>query len=153
MMPRKFDVAARLKKEGPLCCCGNLRKAVRAVTQFYDEALRAGGVRASQLGLLATSNALGATTMNRLAGFMVMDRTTLTRNLRPLEKQGLVRVSRGADRREREIIVTREGQELLANAYPLWQKAQTKVVTSFGQKRMQRFLSDLSAIVVVVQGE
>jgi DNA-binding MarR family transcriptional regulator len=152
-MARKFDVVARLKKEGPLCCCGNLRKAVRAVTQFYDEALRASGVRASQLGLLATSSALGTTTMNRLADFMVMDRTTLTRNLRPLEKQGLIRVSQGSDRREREITVTREGEELLANAYPLWQRAQTKVVTTFGERRMQRFLSDLFAIVEVVQAE
>jgi DNA-binding MarR family transcriptional regulator len=152
-MAERLHAVARLEAEGPLCCCGNLRKAVRAVTQFYDEALRSSGVRASQLGLLASSSALGPTTMNRLADFMVMDRTTLSRNLRPLQKQGLVRVSEGEDRREREITVTRQGQDLLARVYPLWRGAQTRIVKTFGQQRMQRLLSDLSALVKAVQGE
>ena len=144
---------ARLKEEGTLCCCGNLRKAVRAVTQFYDGALRPSGLRASQLGLLATTKGMGMVTMSRLADHMVMDRTTLTRNLRPLEKQGLVRISAGKDRREREIAVTSAGEELLTRAYPLWQRAQTKMVNMLGQHRLNRLLSDLSAVVQVAQSK
>jgi DNA-binding MarR family transcriptional regulator len=148
---RRPDLTARLRHEGPLCCCGNLRKAVRAVTQFYDKALRPSGLRATQLALLANGKLLGTTTMNRLAEAMVMDRTTLTRDLRPLLRMGLIRICPGEDRRERQITVTEDGQELLVRAYPLWQAAQAKVVQKLGQRRMERFLSDLSAVVAVVQ--
>jgi DNA-binding MarR family transcriptional regulator len=96
---------------------------------------------------------LGSATMSRLAEFMVMDRTTLTRNLRPLEKQGWVRISQGKDRREREITVTEEGEELLTYAYPLWQKAQAKIAARLGWQRVTRLLTDLSAIVEVAQSK
>lgn len=142
----------RFMREGPLCACGNLRKAVRAVTQFYDEALRPVGLRASQLALLAAGNGLGAPTMSQLAKFMVMDRTTLTRNLRPLEKQELIRIKPGKDRREREVTVTRRGLETLAKAYPAWRKAQAHVTNSLGKERMSQLLADLSAVVGVTQG-
>ena len=150
-MPSRLTGVARLKEEGALCCCGNLRKAVRAVTQFYDAALRPSGLRASQLGLLATSKAMGTISMSRLADHMVMDRTTLTRNLRPLEKQRLVEIGPGKDRREREITVTRQGEEILARAYPLWENAQAKMTQKLGQQRLNRLLSDLSAVVQVAQ--
>ncbi|HWP60044.1 MAG TPA: MarR family winged helix-turn-helix transcriptional regulator [Candidatus Acidoferrales bacterium] len=138
---------ARLQAEGPLCCCGNLRKAMRAVTQFYDSALRPSGLRASQLGVLAASKTLGTVTVSRLAAQMVMDRTTLTRNLRPLAKARLIRLAPGKDRREREITVTPAGEEVLARAYPLWQGAQAKITKALGQKRLERLLADLAAVV------
>lgn len=150
-MGARLNGVARLKEEGPLCCCGNLRKAVRAVTQFYDRALRPSGLRAGQLALLATGKGMGMITISRLAEHMVMDRTTLTRNLRPLEKQGLVRIAPGKDRREREIIVTRDGEELLGRAYPLWQGAQAQMAKRLGHQRLSRLLSDLSAMVDIAQ--
>lgn len=139
-------------REGAFCACGNLRKAVRAVTQLYDEALRPVGLRASQLALLSASNSLGTPTMSRLAKFMVMDPTTLTRNLSPLQKQELIRIKPGKDRREREVTVTGRGVQVLAKAYPAWRKAQAHVINGLGNERMSQLLADLSAVVGVTQG-
>lgn len=140
-------------KEGPLCACGNLRKAVRAVTHFYDEALRPTGLRATQVALLGACGMLGGVTMNRLAEFLVMDRTTLTRNLRPLQRERLIRIKAGKDQREREVTITKQGVGTLMKVYPLWKKAQSQVVEGLGQERMSRFLSDLSTLVEVTQAK
>ena len=76
-----------------------------------------------------------------------MDRTTLTRNLKPLEKQGLIRTIPGEDRREREITLTGTGQSILAKALPLWKRAQQQVAKELGGIRMARLLKDLSVTV------
>ncbi len=101
--------------------------------------------------VLGATGMLGPLTINRLAEAIVMDRTTLTRNLRPLEKQGLLRIRSGKDRREREVSITKRGQVILAKGYPLWKKAQGKVVKGLGQQRVNRLLKDLSAVVNVAQ--
>ncbi len=137
--------------EGQLCACSNLRKAVRAVSQLYDDAFRPIGLRATQFGLLGATGMLGPLTINRLAEAIVMDRTTLTRNLRPLEKQGLLRIRHGKDRREREVSITKRGEIILAKGYPHWKKAQGKVVKGLGQERVNRLLKDVSAVVKVAQ--
>ncbi len=137
--------------EGQLCACSNLRKAVRAVSQLYDDAFRPIGLRATQFGLLGATGMLGPLTINRLAEARVIDRTTLTRNLRPLEKQGLLRIKSGKDRREREVSITKRGEVILAKGYPLWKKAQGKVIKGLGQERVNRLLKDLSAVVNVAQ--
>jgi DNA-binding MarR family transcriptional regulator len=88
-------------------------------------------------------------TLTRLANLMAMDRTTLTRNLRPLERGGLLTIAPGQDRRERQIAITARGQQLLAKAVPLWQQVQARVVEGFGADRLQQLfheLSDLRAI-------
>ena len=78
-----------------ICACANLRKATRAVTQVYDAALRPSGLKATQFTLLATLATLGDPPLTRLAEAMVKDRTTLTRNLKPLIAKGSVRVAEG----------------------------------------------------------
>ena len=85
------------------CLCFALRKSARAITQQYDTMLRPLGLKATQFSLLVGIRLFGLVTVNRLAEAMVMDRTTLTRNLQPLETQGLIQTIPGADRREREI--------------------------------------------------
>ena len=92
-----------VQRAGLGCACFNLRKAARAVTQLYDDALRPAGILATQLPLLIATGRLERVTISQLAEAMVMDRTTLTRNLRPLERDGLVRTKPGKDRRVREI--------------------------------------------------
>ena len=104
--------------DGEICTCANLRKAVRAVSQLYDDAFRPIGLKATQFGLLVATGTLSPITINRLADANVMDRTTLTRNLRPLERQGLLRIRSGKDRREREVSITKRGQALLTKGYP-----------------------------------
>ena len=117
---------------------------------MYEEALKPTGLRATQFSLLVATKLMGTITINHLAKALVMDRTTLTRNLKPLEKQGLLRVALGkSDRREREVILTDSGQAILAKALPLWKGIQQEVKEGLGQNRFGRLLQDLSATVEV----
>ncbi len=150
-MVNRTTTLNQFMNEGQLCACANLRKAVRAVSQLYDDAFRPIGLRATQFGLLGATGMLGPLTVNHLAEAIVMDRTTLTRNLIPLEKQRLLRIRHGKDRREREVSITKRGEIILAKGYPLWKKAQGKVVKGLGQERVNRLLKDLSAVVKVAQ--
>jgi DNA-binding MarR family transcriptional regulator len=133
--------------EGRACACGNLRKAARAITQLYDEAFRPAGLRATQFGVLAATMALGPVTVTRLADRTVTDRTTLTRNLKLLEKRGFIRIQKGNDRREKEVTLTDRGREALAKGYPFWQKAQAHVVKGLGEERWNALREGLSAVV------
>jgi len=84
--------------------------------------------------------------MTTLADALAMDRTTLTRNLRPLERRGLVRVTTGDDRRVRIVTLTTRGRTALADALPLWKKAQAQVAEAFGQQRLERMLGEVAAL-------
>ncbi len=85
------------------CVCFNIRKSARAITQLYEDALRPTGLRATQFTLLVATRVMGTATISGLAKGLVMDRTTLTRNMKPLEKHGFIRITPGKeDRRERE---------------------------------------------------
>jgi len=135
------------------CTCFNLRKAARAVTQLYDGFLRPVNLRATQLSLLTVVERAGRISITRLAEVAVMDRTTITRNLEPLEREGLVRIEPGADARVREVSLTRAGRDRLAAALPHWERAQAHVTGRLGAGRTQRFLSDLSAAIAAAQTE
>lgn len=137
--------------EMALCACFHLRKAARAVTQLYDESLRSAGLRMTQatiLAALAVAESRGQPlTIKRLAEILVMDRTTLTRDLRPMIKRGLVALTVGTDRRSRRITLTRSGHKALETLFPLWRQVQKRVVQALGAKRWTRLLNDLSAVV------
>jgi DNA-binding MarR family transcriptional regulator len=120
------------------CVCFNLRKAARAVTQVYDAQLKPSGLKATQLSLLAVLASAGPITVKQLAERLVMDRTTLTRNLKPLERDGLIRSSAGEDRRTRSLVLTRKGQAALLRALPLWEEAQTRMLARLGAERWQQ---------------
>lgn len=125
------------------CACFNVRKAARLVTQQYDEMLQGTGLRATQLSILVVIALKEPITMSELAKVLVMDQTTLTRNLTPLEKQGLVQRVPGTDRRTRSVSLTPKGVNAVAKALPLWKQAQAKVVQTFGETRYQQLLGDL----------
>lgn len=129
------------------CACFNLRKTARAITQLYDEALRPTGLRVTQFSLLIATTMLGSVTVTRLAEIGVMDRTTLTRNLKPLEKKGLIKVVTGDDQRTRVVTLTTRGKEVLAKALPLWEKAQARVIKRLGQERWNSLQGDLEEVV------
>ena len=134
------------------CVCFNIRKSARAITQLYEEALRPTGLRATQFTLLVATRVMGTATINGLAKGLVMDRTTLTRNMKPLEKQGFIRITPGKeDRREREVTLTLAGQGILSEALPLWKTVQQSVVESLGQSRVTRLMKDLSATIELAQ--
>lgn len=122
------------------CTSTNLRMATRAVTQFYDDSLRAAGLKSTQFSLLAAAATTGTAPISRLANQMAMDRTTLTRNLKPLVDGGLLRIEAGADRRVRRVTVTADGEAALARALPLWRQAQTRMIDRLGDERWGELL-------------
>ena len=152
MMTKQKPDTAKYLESAQGCICFNLRKSARAMTQRYEEALRPTGLRATQFSLLVATKLLGVATISRLAKTLVMDRTTLTRNLKPLENQGFIRTTPGKDdRREREVILTVAGQDTLDRALPLWKSVQREVIKELGQIRVGRMLKDLLATVEVAQ--
>jgi DNA-binding MarR family transcriptional regulator len=141
----------RFGEEVPVCACFNIRKAARAITQLYDDGLRATGLRATQFSILSVTRRLGPVTVTRLAEETVTDRTTLTRNLKLLAQQRLVRITAGEDRREREVTLTDRGRAALAQAYPLWKDVQSQVAQGLGPERFRRLLSDLRDTVALTR--
>ncbi len=142
---------AKCSQVAAVCACFNFRKASRAVTQLYDEILQPSGLLATQFTLLVAISIAGSATITRLAQELVMDRTTLTRNLKPLGRQGLIKIKPGQDQRTRVVALTDEGREALAKAIPLWEQAQAHVVQGLGQNRWSTLLADLSDTVLLIQ--
>jgi DNA-binding MarR family transcriptional regulator len=93
------------------------------------------------------TRALGPVSVTELARKTLMDRTTLTRNLKLLENKGLVKIEQAMDQRKREIRLTEAGQEMLSKAFPAWERAQSHVVQRVGEERIGHLLSDLTEIV------
>ncbi|MDH3701139.1 MAG: MarR family winged helix-turn-helix transcriptional regulator [Alphaproteobacteria bacterium] len=121
------------------------------MTQAFDAALQPSGLRATQFTLLATLSRRGDLPLTRLAEALVMDRTTLTRNLKPLVAQDLIRVTQEKDARVRRISLTDHGNRVLNDALPRWQDAQSRLVGTLGQDRWSGLLDDLAATVVALQ--
>ncbi|MBD2308505.1 winged helix-turn-helix transcriptional regulator [Chroococcidiopsis sp. FACHB-1243] len=129
------------------CTCFNLRKATRVVTQFFDEQLKPSGLLITQFTILVAIAQAGSGTINDLADLLVMDRTTLTRNLKPLEREGFVAIQPGEDRRIRVVSLTAKGRNALAVALPLWERAQTSVINGLGQQQWNSLLIALNDYV------
>ncbi len=130
------------------CHCQSLRQAARRVTAFYDAALAPLGLRVSQFSILARLHRHGPRGIQALAAELVMDRTTLGRNIRPLERDGLLcAVADPADRRARLLSVTPWGAELVAAAYPAWAAAQAGFEARFGAEPAARLQSALRGVV------
>jgi DNA-binding MarR family transcriptional regulator len=145
--PRKRADETTLREVARACACANLRKAARVVTQVFDEALAPSGLRVTQFTLLVTSRLAGESTVNELAEKMVMDRTTLSRNLKPLVRSGLLEMQPGEDGRTRLVRLTPAGERALEEAYPLWQQAQQETVSALGKERHEALLGDVAKAV------
>ncbi len=126
------------------CTCFHLRKASRIVTQVFEAKMQSTGLRVTQVNLLAAISILGPSTINTLADKLAIDRTTLTRNLKLLEKQGEIAITAGQDRRERIASITPDGEKVLKEAFPLWQEAQSQVVEAIGADRWCELMKSLS---------
>ena len=131
------------------CADANLRRATRAITRLYDQILTPSGLLTTQFTLLVACAVAGPAPISTLADALAMDRTTLARNLKLVERRGLVKVVPGEDRRERIVILSDKGYSELSKALPLWREAQTQIIESFGQDRLNSLLQDLSAMVAL----
>ena len=131
------------------CVCATLRKATRALTLLYDEHLRPGGLRVTQYSLLKNVLAREPVSVNELSETTVIDRTTLTRNLRVLQQAGLIRIQEGEDRRSRELTVTPRGREAVAKATPCWERAQAHVVGQVGAEHWRILREELDLVIAL----
>jgi DNA-binding MarR family transcriptional regulator len=130
-----------------------VRQASRVLTRAYDQVLRPLGVQTSQLTLLVAVAMFGepGATLGALAEALVMDRTTLTRNVRPLEKGGLLRIARSPhDARSRLVLLTRAGERLIEAALPLWERAQKRVDKSLGTRNVEALRAQLAQLIAAV---
>ena len=130
------------------CNCLAIRSAARHMTQFYDQLLAGTGLRATQFSILAALSELAPLTINGLAKVMVMDRTTLGRNILPLERDGLIRIAPVAgDRRAKELHLTKAGARRLQAALKEWAAAQSRFEERFGPKRAAELRATMRAVV------
>jgi DNA-binding MarR family transcriptional regulator len=137
-----------LYPERPPCNCTALREAARYVTQLYDRHLAGVGLRASQLTILVRLQALGPTTINALAKDLVMDRTTLGRNILPLQRRRLIAVAKGReDARSKELRLTKTGLVRLEAATAGWAIAQTQFEAVLGSERASQLRDLLRSVV------
>jgi DNA-binding MarR family transcriptional regulator len=115
------------------CNCVALRRAARRISNFYDAELAPSGLRATQFAILVLVNELGEASVNSVAEKLELDRTTAGKNLRPLEKAGLISVGAARnDARQHAISLTKAGQTVLKQAVPLWRRAQSQFEVANG---------------------
>ena len=134
--PLTYKIAAE-------CLCLNLRKASRLITQYYDQILEPAGIRCTQLTILAAISRIGNRSLTDLAQSLAMDRTTLTRNLKPLEKHGWVIRVDSPNHRMRNYALSPSGEKVLKQAVPLWEEAQNSIVSMLGDSRRKRLFQHL----------
>jgi DNA-binding MarR family transcriptional regulator len=134
------------------CTCGSLRKASRRISQFYDMALAPVGIKSTQYSILAEverGSQNGPVTMCELATSMVMDRSTLGHNLRPLERDDLLILRLAVtDRRKRYVELTKKGRATLQQARRLWRVAEGRFEKIFGK----RHAADLRSALLNIAG-
>jgi DNA-binding MarR family transcriptional regulator len=142
------DGSAEIRANLSDCNCLAVRQAARYVTRLYDRHLAASGLRTGQYGILARLNRRGPTTINELAADLVIDRTTLARNLRPLERDGLITITANRrDRRLKELRLTEAGAVRFAATRAAWIEAQRAFELGFGPERAAELRGLLHVLV------
>jgi DNA-binding MarR family transcriptional regulator len=129
------------------CMCLHVQRAARALARRFDDALRPVGLTSGQFSLLMSLNRPEAPTIGSVAALLAMDRTTLTANLKPLERRGLVKVAVDEkDRRSRRMTLTPAGRKLLVAAFPIWKRTEEEIESLLGRSSPDRLRDDLRAL-------
>lgn len=133
------------------CTLNTTRRLTRAMSHLYDAALSSVELKSTQFSLLATLRYQGELPLSQLAKALLMERTTLTRNLKPLIARGLVESKTEQDKRIKIIALTQQGDALLSKAEPLWKTAQMSVVDRFGRDRWEKLVIEMAALSDLTQ--
>jgi DNA-binding MarR family transcriptional regulator len=133
------------------CASASLRRAARAVTRLYEEALRETGLRATQFTLLQALELSGSSPQARLGELLALDPTTLTRTLRPLARAGWIRAAAGRDRREVRWALTPAGRRRIARAQPAWERAQSRLRARLQPEHWRVLVEDLATVAAAAQ--
>jgi DNA-binding MarR family transcriptional regulator len=128
------------------CANMRLRRATRALSDFYDRVLAPSGLHGNQFTLLIPPYLQPGLTINQLAQFAGLDRTTLARNLKLLQARQLITISAGRDQRTRLIQLTQRGRQVVRQALPLWEQAQQQVIATLGQGQLSQLFGYLDKL-------
>ena len=142
-MPKELDLSSEQN-----CTCFNVRRVARVITQFFEAEAGRQGLRPTQTPILRALQAKDGWTRAELSEWLAMERTTLVRNLRPLQRDGLVRARGGGRGIHVELFITEKGRAALARRFPAWRSAQNKVVATLGKGRWSQILRDLEEVAV-----
>jgi DNA-binding MarR family transcriptional regulator len=134
------------------CASLNFRRTARAVTRMYDAAMQESGVRSTQFALLVAIAKIQPVAMGTLSEALSIDRTTLTRSLRLLQKERLVTVSKRSEMRQRFLELTLAGEKALQRSLPLWREAHAKFVAALGPDYWLAMRSELERLARLVPG-
>ena len=125
------------------CLCGNLRLATRVVTAAYDERLAAAGLTSAQLNVLWCVLSAEPLSMQRIGELLMMEKSTVTRNVASMRAKGLLRVEAGSDARVKEVLATPAGRKTFALAMPHWQLAQREMSAILGGSRFRTLVAGM----------
>jgi DNA-binding MarR family transcriptional regulator len=129
------------------CLCLHVQRAARALARRFDEAFRPLGLTNGQFSLLMSLNRPEPPAMGPVANLLAMDRTTLTAALKPLERRGLVRIAKDqSDRRNRTLILTAKGRDLLGRAVPIWQRTHAEIERPLSGAQLDELRDGLMAV-------
>ena len=132
------------------CLCIRVQRAARALARHFDDALRPVGLTHGQYSLLVALNQAAPPIMSEVSAALAMDRTTLTANLKPLARRGLVKIAVDQkDKRSRRLIITAKGRATLKAAFPIWKAAHAALDDAMGVTRVDRLRADLRAIAEI----
>jgi DNA-binding MarR family transcriptional regulator len=135
------------------CTCFNVRRISRVITQFFDAEVPRRGIRPTQTPILRALQAKNGWGMAELSEWLGMERTTLLRNLRPLQRDGLVRAKGGGRGGRIELEITAKGRTAVAKTLPAWRSAQEKVVATLGEERWSTIISDLEEVATKLKAQ
>jgi DNA-binding MarR family transcriptional regulator len=133
------------------CTAASLRRAARALSSLYDAHLAETGLRGTQFSLLVAISLMGEPAVTMLAERLGLDRTTMTRNLAPLVRDGLLEDAAAGDRRVHSVKLTAKGRRTVERALPLWDAAQAEVSRALGERRRRELVEGLDALTTVAE--
>lgn len=125
------------------CHCITLRRAANAITEYYDRAFQKLALTTSQYSLLKNLGRLETASTSELAEKVNLDRSTLVRNLKPLQERGLIMDQAKKNTRNHKFVLTDEGYALLEKAVPLWEQAQKEIRAYLGEENVEQFMKTL----------
>jgi DNA-binding MarR family transcriptional regulator len=144
-------VAARCAIVAGDCACEGLRRASRAISRLYERALAPLALTPTQFAILVATRLRGPVPLSRLATALVLDRTSLYRAIRPLERQGHLRVGPGQNQRGRAATLTVKGEHLLQQALPIWDATQRTFVSALGTRTWTTLSAAVAQVVPVAR--
>jgi DNA-binding MarR family transcriptional regulator len=150
LLPRD-RVTALCARTAAECACEGLRRAARATSRLYAAALAPFSLTATQLAILVAARLGGGVPLSRLAERLALDRTSLYRAVRPLQRRGYLRLGPGRTQRERRATLTAKGERLLQEALPIWETTQQRFVAAMGSRAWSALSSALAHVVPVAR--